>query len=121
MRKATCSTQTDGRSHLFSVLSVSRIAHPVQDGRPSLHGDALKDCQHGVDDVVEGGDAVVGALPLLQADGDFGITAEAAHRGSRGFVSVAGDLQKRSILKSMLQIHVTDPCYRSMLQIHVCR
>ena len=29
----------------------------------------LEDCEHGKADVVEGGDPVVGPLPLLQADG----------------------------------------------------
>ena len=29
----------------------------------------LEHCEHGKADVVEGGDSIVGALPLLQADG----------------------------------------------------
>ena len=43
------------------------MTYPVHDGGPALHGDALEHGQHGVDDVVEGGDPVVGPLPLLQA------------------------------------------------------
>ena len=43
------------------------MTYPVHDGGPPLHGDALEHGQHGVDDVVEGGDPVVGPLPLLQA------------------------------------------------------
>ena len=42
--------------------------YPVEDGCPALHGDTLEHGQHGQDDVVKGGDPVVGALPLLQAD-----------------------------------------------------
>ena len=48
------------------------VTHPVQYWGPALHGDALEHCQHGQDDVVEGGDAVVGSLPLLQAHGLVG-------------------------------------------------
>ena len=48
------------------------VTHPVEYWGPALHGDALEHCQHGQDDVVEGGDAVVGSLPLLQADGLVG-------------------------------------------------
>ena len=48
------------------------VTHPVQYWGPALHGHALEHCQHGQDDVVEGGDAVVGSLPLLQADGLVG-------------------------------------------------
>ncbi len=43
----------------------TQLTHPVEYLRPPLHGDALKDGEHGVADVVEGGDAVVGSLPLL--------------------------------------------------------
>ena len=68
-------------------------SYPVEYWRPPLHGDALEDREHGVDDVVEGGDAVVGPLPLLQADGDVGVAGEAAGRGHGGLVGVAGDLE----------------------------
>ena len=44
------------------------ISHPVEYWSPALHRDALEHSQHGQDDVVEGGDSVVGSLPLLQAD-----------------------------------------------------
>ena len=43
------------------------MTYPVHDGCPALHGDALEHGQHSMDDVVEGGDPVVGPLPLLQA------------------------------------------------------
>lgn len=43
--------------------------HPIEDGRPPLHGDALEDRQHGEPDIIEGRDAVVGALPPLQTHG----------------------------------------------------
>ena len=54
-------------------------AHPIEDWCPAFHGDALEDCEHGQADVVERGDAVVGALPLLEADGDVGVAGVAAH------------------------------------------
>lgn len=41
--------------------------YPVENIRPALHGDALKNCQHGEEDVVEVCDAAVGAFPLSPA------------------------------------------------------
>lgn len=43
--------------------------HPVEDISPALHGDALEDCQHGEEEVVEVGDAAVGAVPPAAALG----------------------------------------------------
>lgn len=43
--------------------------HPVQHVRPALHGDALEHGQHGEQEVVEVGDAAVGALPAFSALG----------------------------------------------------
>ena len=44
------------------------VMDPVEDVRPALQGDALEDGEHGEDEVVKVGDAVVGTLPeLLQA------------------------------------------------------
>lgn len=51
----------------------------IQNRRPALHGHALKHCQHGQADVVEGSDAIVGSTPLFQANGGFGIAGEGAH------------------------------------------
>ena len=45
------------------------LSYRIKYGRPPFHGDTLEDCEHGKADVVEGGDPVVGPLPLLQADG----------------------------------------------------
>ena len=59
-------------------------SYPIEDWCPAFHGDALEDCEHGQADVVERGDAVVGALPLLEADGYVGVAGVAAHR--RGFL-----------------------------------
>lgn len=42
-------------------------AHPIQHVGPALHGDALKHCQHGKQEVVEVGDATVGPLPAFSA------------------------------------------------------
>ena len=71
-------------------VAAHAVVGPVQDLRPALHGDALEDGEHGVADVVEGGDAVVGPLPLLQADGDLGLAGVGAHGGRRLVVRVAG-------------------------------
>ena len=67
--------QASGRTRQGSnpVVPFVHSTHPVEYGCPPLHGDALEDGEHGVDDVVEGGDAVVGAAPLLQADGALGV------------------------------------------------
>lgn len=43
------------------------FTYPIEDGSPALHGDALEDGKHGEADVVEGRDASVRPLPLLQA------------------------------------------------------
>ncbi len=67
-------------------------SYPVKYRSPPLHGDALEDCEHGIDDVVERGDAVVRPLPLLEANGDFRIAAEAAGRGHGRVVGVARHL-----------------------------
>ena len=50
------------------TTTLMKWTHPVHDGSPALHGDTLEHSEHGEDDVVEGGDPIVGALPLLQAD-----------------------------------------------------
>ena len=41
--------------------------YPVKDLRPALQRDALEDGQHGVEEVVEVGDPVVGSVPVLPA------------------------------------------------------
>ena len=41
---------------------------PIENGGPALHGDTLEDGEHGKDNVVEAGDPLVRALPVLQAD-----------------------------------------------------
>lgn len=41
--------------------------YPVKNVCPTLHGDALEHRQHGEENVVEVGDAAVGALPLAPA------------------------------------------------------
>lgn len=53
---------------LEAFLCVSR-AYPVKNGRPSFHGNALENGQHGKEDIVERGDAVVGPLPAFPANG----------------------------------------------------
>jgi hypothetical protein len=70
------------------------MSYPIQDRGPSLHGDALEDCKHGIDDVVERGDAVVRTLPLLQTDGNLRIAAETSRRSHRRLVGVARHLRR---------------------------
>ena len=41
------------------------VTYPVEDLSPALESDALEDGQHGVEEVVEVGDAVVWSLPIL--------------------------------------------------------
>ena len=38
--------------------------HKVHDGRPTLHGDALKDGEHGESDIVERRNTVIGTFPV---------------------------------------------------------
>ena len=66
------------------------LAHPVEDVDPALHGDALEHGQHGKPDVVEGGDAVIGPLPLLEADGDVEVAGVCARGSLRWHPIVAG-------------------------------
>ena len=58
-----------------------KFAYPVKNRCPSFHTDTLENCQHSQADVVERGDAVVGPVPLFQADGDVGVAGVAAHGG----------------------------------------
>lgn len=48
-------------------MCVCAGTHVVEHGRPALHGDALEDSEHGKQDVVELGDAVVGTDPAAVA------------------------------------------------------
>ena len=45
----------------------SEYTYPVEDRGPAFHGDALEHGEHGVDDVVKAGDAMIGTDPLFQA------------------------------------------------------
>ncbi len=57
--------ENDERHEVDPVEAVARrVVRVVHHGGPALHRDALEYGQHGVDDVVEAGDAVVGAVPL---------------------------------------------------------
>ena len=69
-----------------------KFSYPVQDRGPSLHGDALEDRKHGIDDVVERRYAVVRPLPLLQADRDLRVAAKAARWSDGGLIGVARHL-----------------------------
>ena len=63
------------------MLSVRDVSDPC------LHGDTLENCQHGEADVIEGGDAVVGPLPLLGAERHREVAGEGS-AGCRGSVAV---------------------------------
>ena len=67
-------------------------AHPVEDVGPALHGDALEDGQHGEADVVEGGDAAVGARPLLLAHRHARVAGVRPARRRGGVAVVARNL-----------------------------
>lgn len=64
-KKTTRRSSVVAACHDGSKLST--CAHVVEDGRPSLHGDALENGEHGKQDVVELRDAVVGADPGVVA------------------------------------------------------
>ena len=44
------------------------IDYVVKHCSPSLHGDALEDCEHGISNVVEADDALFGSLPVGPAE-----------------------------------------------------
>lgn len=46
-------------------VEYSDVTDPVQHVRPSLHSDTLEHCQHGKQEVVEVGDAAIGAVPAF--------------------------------------------------------
>ena len=54
--------------------------YPVKNLCPPLEGDALEDGEHGLDEVVEVGDAVVGAGPVLAAHRALGAVVVAPAR-----------------------------------------
>lgn len=41
--------------------------HPIENGGPPFHGDALEHGEHGQPDVIERRDPVIGTFPLLYA------------------------------------------------------
>lgn len=66
--------------------TVQEQSYPVEDVCPSLHGDALKNCQHGEENVVKVGDPAVGTFPLspaLRAVGDTEAPAPGERAGGR--------------------------------------
>ena len=63
--------------------------YPIQYGGPSFHGNTLEHGQHGESDVVEGRDAEIGPVPLLQAQRHVRIANVAAGHGQRGVVRIA--------------------------------
>ena len=64
-----------------SEIRSKALTHRVEYRRPPFHGDTLEHREHGQADVVEGGDAQVGPLPLLKADGHVGIAGVGAGGG----------------------------------------
>ena len=59
--------EVEPSSAWFDSAGANSAAHVVEDSRPSLHGDALEDGEHGKQDVVKLRDAVVGADPGISA------------------------------------------------------
>ena len=80
------------RTKLYDADTVDLHTYPIKYRCPSLHSDALEDSQHGVYDIIEGRNAIIGSLPLFQADGNFRITGVGAHRRGVRRVSVARHL-----------------------------
>ena len=68
--KQSRGTKSKWKQYIYKIPQndPSFIPHPVHDGCPPLHGDALEGGEHGQHDVVEAGDPLVRARPLLQAD-----------------------------------------------------
>ena len=63
--KAEAQNQNETKQYIYDP---SLLPHPVHDRCPPLHGDALEGGEHGEHDVVEAGDPLVRARPLLKAD-----------------------------------------------------
>ena len=68
--KAEAQNQNETKQYIYEIPQndPSFFPHPVHDGCPPLHGDALEGGEHGEHDVVEAGDPLVRARPLLKAD-----------------------------------------------------
>lgn len=64
-------------------------SYPIQYCRPTFHGDTLKYRQHSKPDIVEAGDAVVGADPFLAARARIVVAHIRAGRRHRAVVRVA--------------------------------
>ena len=50
-----------------NARKVEESTHPVEHICPTLKGDTLEDCEHGLSEVVEAGDAPLGTFPLPSA------------------------------------------------------
>ena len=68
--KQSRGTKSKWKQYIYKIPQndPSLFPHPVHDGCPPLHGDALEGGEHGQHDVVEAGDPLVRTRPLLQAD-----------------------------------------------------
>ena len=55
-----------GKQNVLETLELLLLNFAQLDGVTQLQ--YLEDCEHGKANVVEGGDPIVGAFPLLQAD-----------------------------------------------------
>lgn len=59
--------------------------HIVEDVHPSLHGDALENCENSEEDIVKVGDAKAGSDPVFLTDG-------AIATGPRRWVQATGEI-----------------------------
>lgn len=63
----TTSCMTIGPISSEYIRPLDCCAYVVKNSRPSFHGDALEDCEHGKQDVVKLRDAVIGPNPGVVA------------------------------------------------------
>ena len=62
-----------------NTLFGNHITYPIKNGRPALHCDTLKNCEHGKTNVIKGGDTIIGPLPFLQANWSIGFASVGSH------------------------------------------
>lgn len=79
----------------FWVIFV-KFDYPVENVGPAFHGDTLENGEHGEQKVVKVGDAVVGALPALSANGAIDQAAAAVPWDSarRGLLLCQGSCRR---------------------------
>lgn len=76
----------------LSTQIIQNQLYPIQNGRPTLHGNTLKDSEHSESDVVERCDAKIWSLPVFQTRGQILVAKSSRTRAGhwQGIVRVAG-------------------------------